>query len=152
MRRAVLETGFSLAACALSMLGLMEAWRYNGEGGIMPRGVLILTLFLSALWVIQSLLALRRENPKTISASPAQLRGALMLVVAGIALLFGMQKIGFFTTAAVLVPALAWGLGYREPKGLAIGTVLFLALLIAVFQQLLKVPLPPEIILTPLRD
>jgi hypothetical protein len=40
------------------------------------------------------------------------------------------------------------GLGYRRPIGLVISTVLFVALLVAVFRLLLGVPLPPELLLT----
>nr|WP_236042234.1 tripartite tricarboxylate transporter TctB family protein [Nitratireductor aquimarinus] len=149
VRRAVFESGFALAAVVLSLLGLLEAWRYSGEGGLMPRGVMTLMLVLSGLWLAQSVSALRQADAPMLAPTSAQLRGALLLIVAGAALLFGMRFVGFYTSAAIIVPTLAWGLGYRNLKGLIIGTVLFVCVLIAVFRFLLVVPLPPEIILLP---
>lgn len=148
MRKAKIETGASLLVCAISIFGFWEAWGYAGEGGLMPRGIMALIILLSVIWVIQSARALQRGAGGMIAPSPKQLRFAGMLVAAGLGLLFGMRLIGFYTSAAIIVPLLGYGLGYRNLRGLAVGTLLFLLLLVAVFRLLLAVPLPPEAILT----
>lgn len=148
MRKAKIETGASLIVCAISILGFWEAWGYAGEGGLMPRGIMALMILLSAIWLIQSARALLHGAGDMIVPSPKQLRSAGMLVAAGLGLLFGMKLIGFYTSAVIIVPMLGYGLGYRNLRGLAMGTLLFLLLLVAVFRLLLAVPLPPESILT----
>ena len=148
MRKAKIETGASLLVCAISIFGFWEAWGYSGEGGLMPRAVMALMIVLSIIWVLQSVRALQLGAGDMIAPTPAQWRSAAMLVAAGLALLFGMRLIGFYTSAAIIVPVLGYGLGYRNLRGLALGTLLFLLLLVAVFRLLLAVPLPPEAILT----
>lgn len=147
MRKAAVETGAASLTCILSLLGLFEAWRYGGEGGLLPRAVMMFLVLLSAIWIIQSLVALSRGPAVMIAPSPQQLRLAAVLVTAGLALIFGMSKLGFYTTATLVVPLTAYALGYRQLKVIALGTALFLAILIAVFHYLLSVPLPREILL-----
>lgn len=146
MERAKVETGAALASLFLSALGLIEAWGYSGEGGMMPRAVMLLMVALSAIWSAQSIARLGRYSDQIINATPQQLRGAGLLAVAGLALVIGMQYVGFFTTAIVVLPAVAYGLGYREPKGLLLATGLFMLLLIVVFRIFLAVPLPAELL------
>ncbi|WP_198144832.1 tripartite tricarboxylate transporter TctB family protein [Pseudorhodobacter aquimaris] len=147
MRKATIETGASLLVCAISILGFWEASQYAGEGGLMPRGVTALMILLSAIWAVQSVRAMRGGSVAVIAPSPNQLRLSVMLILAGLGLLFGMAFVGFYTSAAVIVPLLGYGLGYRNFRGLAIGTFLFLLLLVSVFRLLLAVPLPPEAVL-----
>lgn len=146
MERAKVETGAALVSLLFSVLGLIEAWGYSGEGGMMPRAVMLFMVALSAIWSVQSTARLGRQSDQIISATPQQLRRAGMLAVAGLFLLIGMQYLGFFTTAVFVLPALAYGLGYRELKGLAIATGLFMLLLIVVFRIFLAVPLPAELL------
>lgn len=148
MERAKVETGAALVSLLFSALGLIEAWRYAGEGGMMPRAVMLLMVTLSVIWSIQSFVRLGRHSQDVMVATPRQLRGAGFLAVAGLVLLIGMQYIGFFTTAVIVLPAVAYGLGYRQPKGLAIATCLFMLLLIVVFRVFLAVPLPSELLLS----
>ncbi|MEZ5725432.1 MAG: tripartite tricarboxylate transporter TctB family protein [Paracoccaceae bacterium] len=146
MERAKIETGAALVSLLFSVLGLIEAWGYSGEGGMMPRAVMLSMVALSVIWSAQSAVRLGRQSDQVISATPQQLRGAGMLAAAGLFLLIGMQYLGFFTTAVFVLPALAYGLGYRELKGLAIATGLFMLLLILVFRIFLAVPLPKELL------
>jgi putative tricarboxylic transport membrane protein len=138
----------ALGVLALSGMGLLEAWSYSGEGGLMPRGVMIAGMVLSGTWLVESIASLRYGRQSPAGGAPIPKGAAVMLLGAGLALLLGIQFVGFFTSAAVVVPVLAMGLGYRRPLGLLIGTVLFVVLLIAVFRLLLGVPLPPEILLS----
>ena len=146
MERAKIETGAGLFSLLLSILGLIEAWSYSGEGGMMPRAVMVLMVVLSAIWCVQSVTRLGHHRDQKITATPQQLRGAGLLAIAGLALLFGMHYLGFFTTAVIVLPTVAYGLGYREPRGLVIATALFMFLLVIVFRFLLAVPLPQELL------
>lgn len=146
MERAKVETGAALISLAFSILGFWEAWGYAGEGGMMPRAVMGAMVVLSAIWCVQSIRGLGRSPATIITATSQQLRGAGLLIVAGFFLLIGMQYLGFFTTAVVVLPAVAYGLGYREPKGLLMATGLFMLLLIVVFRVFLAVPLPAELL------
>lgn len=146
MERAKVETGVALVSLLFSALGLIEAWGYSGEGGMMPRAIMLLMVALSAIWCIQSAARLGRHSGEIISATSQQPRGAALLAIAGLLLLFGMQYMGFFTTAVFVLPAVAYGLGYSDPKGLAIATGLFMLLLIVVFRIFLAVPLPAELL------
>jgi len=148
MSRVWFETVGAAGVLVLSCLGLLEAWTYEGESGLMPRTAMIAVIALSGLWLVESIAEMRRGSPAPASRAPVPLRSALMLAGGCLALVFGMLFIGLFTSAAIFVPALACGLGYRRPLGVILGTVLFVALLIAVFRVLLGVPLPPELLLT----
>ena len=147
MRKAIVESGVALLVGAMSILGFREAWGYSGEGGLMPRGVTAFMIVLSAIWFAQSVKAVSEGAAERIAPTPEQIRAAGLLVLAAAALLLGMQYIGFYTSAAIVVPLLGYGLGYRKLQGLALATALFLLLLIAVFRLLLAVPLPPEALL-----
>ena len=146
--RFLVEAICAFGVLAASGLGLFEAWSYSGESGLMPRGVMIAGIVLSTKWLFDSIASFRGGCELPVGVAPIAIRSAAMLLIAGLALLLGMQFIGFFTSAAIVVPGLAMGLGYRRPMGLFISTVLFVALLVAVFRLLLGVPLPPEVFLT----
>jgi len=148
MKKAVVEIAAGATMLVVSGLALMEALRYSGESGMMPRGVSAAMVLLSAIWLIQSARLLRRADGPVLTITPKQVRHAALLLVAGLALVFGMRFIGFFTTAAILVPALGYAVGYRNFRGLAVATLLFVGMLVGVFKLLLSVPLPPERILT----
>jgi len=151
MRRAIVESGASTLFLIVSGLAFSEALTYRGESGLMPKAVTLALAALSALWLLQSLRALRRADGPVLEVSGLQLRDAAILLIAGLALFFGMTTIGIFTTSAVVVPVLAYTFGYRNWVGLVFGTVLFLVLLIGVFRLLLSVALPPELLITFLR-
>lgn len=91
MERAKIETGAALVSLLFSVLGLIEAWGYSGEGGMMPRAVMLSMVALSVIWSAQSAVRLGRQSDQVISATPQQLRGAGMLAAAGLFLLIGMQ-------------------------------------------------------------
>lgn len=146
MERAKIETGAALVSLIFSALGLIEAWSYSGEGGMMPRAVMLVMITLSAIWSVQSVARLGRHPGEVISATPQQLRGAGLLAIAGLFLLIGMHYLGFFTTTVIVLPAVAYGIGYRDAKGVAIATGLFMLLLIVVFRVFLAVPLPAELL------
>jgi ABC-type uncharacterized transport system permease subunit len=70
----------------------------------------------------------------------------LGVAFAGLALmLLGVSTLGFFTTYVVVIPLMAWSLGYRNVRGIALGTGIFCVALYVIFKVILNRPLPLEI-------
>lgn len=144
MKKATIEVGVAILLCALCTAGLIEAWGYRAGAGLMPRAVMIFALGLSVIWVLQSLRATLAPGVELAHFPPEQLRAGLVVLSGTVFLLLGMAYLGFFTSAILAVPAIGWGLGYRNIRGLALGTAFFVILLLLVFKALLALPLPPE--------
>lgn len=146
MRRQHLEFCAALLTAGVFAALLVQALGYRGGSGMMPRAVLIIALGLTGLWLVQTLPGLLSSGQAPLRLNmPVTLRflallGGTMLAVAGI------STIGYFTSAAIMLPAMAVALGYRKPVPLIIGTCAFTAVLFSVFHLLLKIPLPPEAI------
>ncbi|MCJ8139868.1 tripartite tricarboxylate transporter TctB family protein [Falsirhodobacter halotolerans] len=148
MRTTHLETGAAALTLICSIAGMTAAWSYSGTSGLMPRAVLGICIALSLVWLGQSLSKMRTTQGAAIHFhGPTVMR--FCVTVGGTALVIvGTAMIGFFTTAIVLLPLMAVAIGYRDPVRLAIGTLAFIGLLYSVFHLLLKIPLPPEAILS----
>lgn len=115
---------------------------------MMPRMVLFLALALTAIWIIQNILRLRRNTELPVRFNQvAAWRFVTLFGGTAIAVL-GISTLGYFTSAAVILPAIAVMIGYRRPLPIIIGTVAFVAVLFSVFHLLLNIPLPPEAILS----
>ena len=143
----IVELVVALVVLALSLLGLTEAMGFTRASAYLPTAVMGFAAFLSAIWAIQSVVAMLRERPAlTIEPKEAR-RIATLAVLTGLYAL-SISWIGFFTATVIFLPLAAVLLGYRRPAGLATATVAFMALLYAVFGLLLKTPLPPELILS----
>lgn len=146
LKKIYVEAVFSAASVTLCALGLHQAWQYEGETGLLPRAVLLISLILTALWLVKVLWRCVHDSGPTIEFNALSVKRVVVLVLAGAGLMIGFNSLGFYTTTALVVPLTAVGLGYRDIKGLLIGTGLFVLLLVAVFYLLLKVPLPPELL------
>ncbi|WP_126975919.1 tripartite tricarboxylate transporter TctB family protein [Frigidibacter oleivorans] len=153
MRRVHLELALSLGCAALSLLGYATARGYGGGSGMLPSAVLLIATALSAIWFLQSVIELRRTPvegpaPDPLRISPAQLGRFAALILGTALVVLGIDSIGFFTAGLILLPAMAVALGYRAPGPIAVATLCFIALLYGVFHLLLKLPLPPEAVLS----
>lgn len=146
LKKIHVEAVISAATVVLCALALKEAWGYEGETGLLPRAVLVISLALTALWLLKVLVRCARDSGEAIAFHADGIKRVIVLILAGAALMAGFNTLGFYTTTALVVPLTAWGLGYRSVPGLLLGTVLFVLLLVAVFYWLLKVPLPPELL------
>lgn len=144
-RKASAELVTAIVLMALSLLGLSFVWHYPDASRIMPLAIMIAATVLSAIWALQLLLSGRLHVQERPTIDRAVLHRLVVIFISLFLMLLGISTIGFFSTYVVLVPATAWCLGYRNPKGLAIGTVIFCAGLYMVFQVLLNRPLPREI-------
>lgn len=129
----------------LSIIGLSVVWHYPAGSRIMPIAITITAAILSAIWAIQLIASGQLRIQSRPKIDPAVVKRLVVIFGALLVMLVGVSTIGFFSTYVVLIPATAWLLGYRNPKGLAIGTISFCVALYVVFQIVLSRPLPPEI-------
>lgn len=146
MQRATLEALVALGLMGLCLLGAVEAATFPGDSALLPTAVMSAAAVLSLIWAGQSLIARRRDGDGQPIAVPAAERRRLAIILAGVpALGLAVQFLGFFTAFALVIPALAYALGYRSLRGLLLGTALFAGLLYVAFVLILERPLPPEI-------
>ena len=146
MQRATLESLVALGLMGLCLLGAIEAATFPGDSALLPMVALSAAALLSLIWAGQSLIARLRSDNGERMAMPAAERRRLAIVLAGVPMLgLAVQFLGFFTAFALVIPALAYALGYRSWRGLLLGVGLFGALLYVAFVLVLERPLPPEI-------
>jgi putative tricarboxylic transport membrane protein len=142
-----LELGAGVLVTIVCLLSIWEAFQYRGESGLMPQAVTTIATLLALVWVVQTVLSLQREEGTAIKFNiPVALRFTA-LVGGTVLVVLGITSIGFFTSAAIAVPVISVILGYRRPGGIALATVIFVAVLFGVFHLLLRIPLPPEALL-----
>ena len=148
MRRATLEMLVALGLAGACVVGAVEAASFPRESAYLPTALLVAGAVLSLIWAVQSLAARMRADEAAVVrvALPAAEARRLAIIGVGVpGLVLAIQVLGFFTAFALVVPALAYALGYRSLRGLAVGVALFIGLLYLAFVVILERPLPPEI-------
>ena len=145
MRRASIEVITALGVTTLAFVGLRQALGFPGASAYLPTAVLGFAAFLGLVWTAQSLWAMRSKAEPSITIDRAELRRLATIMAGVLVLVAALPVFGFFTVFAVLIPAIAWFLGYRNWRGLVFGTLLFLGPLYVLFVVFLGRPLPPEI-------
>lgn len=144
-RKATAELVTAVMVMVLSLIGLSFVWHYPDGSRIMPVAIMIAATILSVIWALQLVFTGRLRIHERPVIDRAVLHRLLVIFTGLFLMLLGISTIGFFSTYIVLIPLIAWCLGYRNPKGLALGTVIFCAGLYVVFKVLLNRPLPLEI-------
>lgn len=132
----------------ICLLGLIfEVSTYTGSSAIMPYGVLILATLLSLFWLIQSILGLKNHislNNESILENSEILKLFIFICIILIYVI-GISLIGFFSSTIIAIPIISISMGYKNPKGIILTTILFTSIIFMVFKIFLKVPLPIEI-------
>lgn len=143
MRQIHNDTVLGAAVTLLSIAGICYAATLGEGPRVFPLMVLIPAVILGPIIMLRGQRKLRDngENPHFFTSFPR----FFMLLVLLILLILGVQEIGFFTTTVVLIPVIAWTLGYRKPLPLAITTIGFLGFIHILFIEIFSRPLPPEI-------
>lgn len=143
--KAVAELVTALSLTVASVIGFFIVSGYPGASKIMPVAIVTGTLILSIVWIGQIWLS-GEFKVKSQSTMSKEVLLRLAIAFASLALmLLGVSTIGFFTTYVIVIPLTAWCLGYRNAKGIALGTVIFCAGLYFIFKTILNRPLPLEI-------
>lgn len=148
MNRSALECIAALVVLAASAAGVVESLGFRNQSAIMPLAITVLACALSAVWLMTSAVAVFRGTGERVEPNRQEMVKLGIICVAAVAYIILMERIGFFTTTLVIVPALAFASGYRNAKILAAATIGFVVILYAVFRGLLSVPLPEDILLS----
>lgn len=143
MRRATLEMIVALGLMCLCIVGTIEAAGFPQESAYLPTAVFAAASLLSLVWAGQSF-ATRLRGGGFLIIEPLELRRLALIAAGALVLAVAIPTLGFFTSFALLVPGIAWAIGYRRPRGLAVGTAIFTGVLYVVFVLVLNRPLPVE--------
>ncbi len=124
-------------------LGIATAWGasfYQGAGGTYP---MVLGLLLTLLGTTVALRALRAQDSieRVLVDAPKKLWTGIAAGVLYIAL---VVPLGFYTASLLLMLAMPYALGFRRFTYALIVSVIFIAIVYAVFSFLLEKPLPRE--------
>lgn len=144
MNRSAFECVAALVVLAASAAGLVESFSFQKQSAIMPLAVTALACALSVVWLATSAVAVLCGTGERIELDVREIMRFGMICLATIAYAYLMDRIGFFTTTVLVVPALAFIGGYRNAKVLAAATAGFVVVLYGVFRGLLSVPLPDD--------
>lgn len=145
MNRNIVELFAAVLVCVFFAFALVEAWSYKGQSSYMPVAVTGFAVVMAGIWITQSVWKLATlASPAVFDPSSGDmLRFGAILIVMTIYVL-GVTYLGFFSTTIVMVPVLAFLAGYRNLPATALGTILFVVGLYAVFRLLLSIPLPQD--------
>jgi len=110
----------------------------------MPAAASGIGFAMCCFWALQSVRILAAGRAERLEATGVDLSRFVLILAVGAAYVAGFVWLGFFTSTVIMVPAVAWMLGYREPKVILLTTLSITLVLYAVFRLLLGVPLPEE--------
>jgi putative tricarboxylic transport membrane protein len=113
------------------------------ESAMFPRVILTLWLVLSGWMTVRSFVV---ADWRDMAYEPFCIHaGRLALAVATMVLyIFAIDWIGYYTTTVIYIPLMAWLLGYRNKTVLAAATVIYLGIVLGVFDILFERQLPKE--------
>jgi len=143
MPRPLIELICALLVSGLCIAGFVEATKYMGPSGYLPKAVMLLALFLSLIWALQSVLWLRKSESES-TADSASLSRIAVFTGASLAYVVTIPFIGYFTTTLVFIPAVSSALGYRKLRILLGAPLIFVLALYILFSLILQVQLPDE--------
>lgn len=115
---------------------------------LLPVSMLSVLVLLGVFLIARCVIRLKRQGdayaPTQVFDNARRFLGiaaSIALYVAGVALL------GFYTTTAVMIPAVAWCFGYRSLKGLLLADLIFTGGIAIIFVLLMGQELPTEFFL-----
>ncbi|MEZ5652827.1 MAG: tripartite tricarboxylate transporter TctB family protein [Burkholderiaceae bacterium] len=125
------ETVTAVAIFVAAALFLWPTAELPALSALLPASMLIALLVLSvALLVADQRKASAGEPAESLTRSPRRAIGAFLLIVV---YALCVDFFGFYPSTAVFVPLIAWLFGYRDPRGLALATVIVLAAIYLIF-------------------
>ncbi len=128
----------------------LNLWVYTldfpSSSGAFPKGILITAMVLSVIMVLRSI-ALKKWREQEFE--PFVIHGPkLLIAMIGLTLYFAVAGyIGYFTATIIYMPALAYFLGFRDYKYIALTTLVYVLFSYLVFFHLMSMDLPEEKIL-----
>lgn len=108
---------------------------------LLPVAMLSTMIVLSVLMILRNLLKAGTVSIKPVFTSPPR----FLLVVACVGgYVLAVGNVGFYTSTLFMLPVVAWLFGYRNPKGIALATLIFVGGIALIFLVLMNQSLPPE--------
>jgi putative tricarboxylic transport membrane protein len=144
MTKAAQDRAIAVVVFILAGAMFLEAGQLPFEAGLFPRLVTAIMLIAAIAMFARSFAASGRAP-----AEPVFINGRLLAITLAATVLYviAVGTVGYFTSSLVFVPAIAYALGLRHHKAIAIGTVLFVAFLYLVFVRIFQLPMPREMLL-----
>ncbi|MBM9595412.1 tripartite tricarboxylate transporter TctB family protein [Roseitranquillus sediminis] len=148
MSRTRVEFVVSLLVAVVFAYLFVESTNFSAQSKRMPMWVTGFAVALCLVWALQSGLALARHGAgEPLAQEEGELARLAGVVAAVVGYVLAIGYVGFFSATLVMMPLLAWSLGYRRWLTSLLVTAGFAIVLYAVFRLLLSVPLPPEALL-----
>lgn len=148
MNRCLVELVAAGIFAALFAFLFFEGIGYSGRSAYMPTAATGIGLLMCCFWALTSVRMLIAGQAEYFDVKVSDGVRFALISVAGSLYVAGFIWLGFFTSTVIMVPAVTWVLGYREPKAIALTILGFTFVLYVVFRLLLTIPLPREILLT----
>ena len=147
MNRCLVELAAAGIFAALFAFLFFEGIGYSGRSAYMPTAATGIGLLMCCFWALKSVRMLVAGQAEHFDVKVSDGVRFALISVAGSLYVAGFIWLGFFTSTVIMVPAVTWALGYREPKVIALTTLGFTIVLYVVFRLLLAIPLPREALL-----
>jgi len=144
MNRRTIELAAAGVFAVLFAVLFLQGIGYSGRSAYMPAAASGIGFAMCCFWALQSVRILAAGRAERLEATGVDLSRFVLILAVGAAYVAGFVWLGFFTSTVIMVPAVAWMLGYRETKVILLTTLSFTLVLYAVFRLLLGVPLPEE--------
>lgn len=144
MNRRLVELAAAGVFAALFAFLFFEGIGYSGRSAYMPTAATGIGLLMCCFWALKSVHMLAAGQAEHFDVKVSDCVRFALISATGSIYVTGFIWLGFFTSTVVMVPAVAWALGYREPKVIALTTLGFTFILYVVFRLLLAIPLPRE--------
>lgn len=138
---------FALLCSAGAAYMIYAAWDFPANGEIFPLFIGGAIIFVSVLMVIRTVL-----SPGVYAAAmarvdvPALVR-PLAITAATVAYVLLIFQLGYFTTSALFMALLAYAVGVRSAKTIALTAIVTFPLLYAFFELFLNAQLPRGILI-----
>jgi putative tricarboxylic transport membrane protein len=144
MTKVAQDRVIAIVVFILAGLMFLQAGRLPFEAGLFPRLVTAVMLLAAVAMFARSFVGSGRAE-----AEPLFINWQLLAItlVATVLYVIAVRTIGYFTSSLVFVPAIAYSLGLRKHRAIAVGTLLFVALIYLVFVRIFQLPMPREMLL-----
>jgi putative tricarboxylic transport membrane protein len=144
MTKAAQDRAIAVVVFILAGAMFLQAGKLPFEAGLFPRLVTAVMVMAAVAMFARSFM-----GPGRAKADPVFINWPLLAItlVATVLYVIAVRTIGYFTSSAIFVPAIAYALGLRDHRAIAIGTVLFVAFLYLVFVSIFGLPMPREMLL-----
>ena len=144
MKKCVIELVAAGVFAGLFVRLFLEAMGYSGQSGYMPLAATGLGVTVCGFWALESLRSLGAGQAEHFDVSVSDGLRFVLILAAGLIYVVGFMVLGALTATAIMVPTVAWALGYRCLKVIPLTTLGFTLTLWVVFRLLLAIPLPRE--------